>query len=510
MTYLNGGKITMNNELFDSELILAAEDFPDDQFQKYHTFSSYENKIIRKLIAHGPVLIRGGRGSGKSALLKEAYFRSNSTPFSETILGIYISLRHLPLLRTEGKDYEHYFCKLVIDNIKKSMRSSDEETEDFNPNPDIGELQQELLKLSTNIQKRIILFFDDAAHIGRETSLKEFFDIFRTLSSNTVSCKAAIYPGVTEFGSRFDLLNDANVIDIARNEENPSFSSFFREIIEVRYSSSVDTDNIKLPLDDFARFLGRAVTGNVRAFIYAMNYLIELSDEDSIGLLEIEKTLKNLAIEYYWPLLEELQPKLGKYEPLVDPARELAEILYDDVSKLVDRPDYGPSCLINREVVERLKKLFEIMEYAGFVVKRDSSRAMKNGGRGTRYILNLCNLLEVMPSNRLTTDLFKKWNTIEKEYTQIHRRGILDKISLPPLEESSNLGILDKDISVLAKSKAYPYGLTPHRMRKLEQGNFSTVGDIAEAKDEELLKLEDIGDIWLNRIKSVVGQAIWM
>lgn len=87
------------------------------------------------------------------------------------------------------------------------------------------------MQLSTKIQKRIVLFFDDAAHIGRETSLKEFFDIFRTLSSNTVSCKAAIYPGVTEFGSRFDLLNDANVIDIARNEENPSFSSFSRKLL---------------------------------------------------------------------------------------------------------------------------------------------------------------------------------------------------------------------------------------------------------------------------------------
>lgn len=497
-------------ETFDSELILAAEDFPDDQFQKFHTFSSYENKIIRKLIAHGPVLIRGGRGSGKSALLKEAFFRCNSQPLCENILGVYISLRHLPLLRTEGKAYENYFCKLLIDNIKKTILGSYEKVEEFDPTPDIGELQQELLKLSTLIQKRIVLFFDDAAHIGRETSLKEFFDIFRTLSSNTVSCKAAIYPGVTEFGSRFDLLNDANVIDIARNEENPSFSSFFKEILEVRYASSINKENIKLPLDDFARFMGRAVTGNVRAFIYALNYLVEISDDGSIGLLEIEKTLKNLAIEYYWPLLEELEPKLGKYEPLVDPSRELAEILYDDVSKLVDRPDYGPSCLINREVVERLKKLFEILEYAGFVVKRDSSRAMKNGGRGTRYILNLCNLLEVMPSNRLTTDLFKKWNTIEKEYTQIHRRGILDKISLPSLEELSNIGILEKDITVLAKSKAYPYGLTPHRMRILEQGNFSTVGDLAEAADEELLKLEDIGESWLNRIKSVVGQAIWM
>lgn len=497
----------MVNDSFDSELILAAEDFPDDQFKKFHTFSSYENKIIRKLIAHGPVLIRGGRGSGKSALMKEAFFRVNESPLSDNILGVYISLRHLRLLRSEGKDYENYFCKLVIDHIKFVLGQTGEEN--FEPNPDIGELQQSLLTLSTSIGKRIILFFDDAAHIGRETSLKEFFDIFRTLSSNTVSCKAAIYPGVTEFGSRFDLLNDANVIDIARNEETPQFTDFFKNIIEIRYSEYITNEKLKLPIDDFSKFIGRAVTGNVRAFIYAMNYIIELSDE-TIGLLEVEKTLKYLATEYYWPLLEELEPKLGRYEPLIEPTRELAEILYRDVSELVDRPEYGPSFLIHREVVERLKKLLEIMEYGGFVVKRDSSRAMKNGGRGARYILNLCNLIEVMPGNRLTTDLFNKWNRVEKEYTQIHRRGILDKIDLPDLEETKKLGILEMSIDVLKKSKAYPYGLTDFRIENLIEADLCTVGDLAEASDEDLLRIEGIGDHWLSRIKSVVGQAVWM
>lgn len=497
----------MVNENFDSELILAAEDFPDEQFKKYHTFSTYENKIIRKLIAHGPVLIRGGRGSGKSALMKEAFFRVSEPPLSENILGVYISLRHLRLLRSEGKDYESYFCQLVIDHIKRVLGPSEEYN--FEPNPDIGELQQALLKLTTNLGKRVILFFDDAAHIGRETSLKEFFDIFRTLSSNTISCKAAIYPGVTEFGSRFDLLNDANVIDIARNEETPQFTDFFKNIIQIRYSEHITSERLKLPLDDFSKFIGRAVTGNVRAFIYAMNYMIELSEE-TIGLLEIEKTLKYLATEYYWPLLEELEPKLGRYEPLIDPTRDLAEILYEDVSGLVDRPDYGPSFLIHREVVERLKKLLEIMEYAGFVVKRDSSRAMKNGGRGARYILNLCNLIEVMPSNRLTTDLFNKWNKVEREYTQIHKRGVLDKIQLPDLEESKNLGILEMPIDVLRKSKVYPYGLTEFRIETLTEANYRTVGDLAESSDEELLAIEGIGDHWMNRIKSVVGQAVWM
>ena len=322
-----------------------------------------------------------------------------------------------------------------------------------------------------------------------------------------ISCKAAIDPGVTEFGSRFDLLNDATLLIL---QEMKSIHPFqFKEIITLRYSSSITTKKMTTSLEEFSMCKGRSVAGNVRAVVFAVNYLNEICD-DSIGLLDIEKSLKYLASEYYWPLLEELEPKLGRYEPLVIPAQELAEVLYKIVSEQVDKPDYGPSCLIHRDAIERLKKLFEILEYAGFLVKRDSSRAMKSGGRGTRYVLNLCNLLEVMPSNRLTSDLFSKWNKIEKEYTQIHRKGDLDKISLPELKEVNNLGILDKDLTILAKSKVYPYGLTAARITILESSGLKTVGDLALATDEELLDLNRIGDHWLNRIRSVTGQAIWM
>lgn len=493
----------MYDDEFNSELILAAEDFPDDKFKENHIFSSYEEKIIRKLIAHGPVLLRGGRGSGKSTLLKEAFFRTKNEAYSKNILGIYISLRYLPLLRSKGKEYEEYFCRILSETIQREVDN------DFNSSLDIGNLQTALYEMSIKQQKRIILYFDDAAHIGRETSLKEFFDIFRMLSNNTVSCKAAIYPGVTEFGMRFDLLNDTNVIDITRNEEHIYFREFFEELIDIRYSNSIAQKKLTIGKGDFVKFMGRAVAGNVRAFIFAMNYLGE-STNGTITLPDIEDALKHLASEYYWPLLEELEPKLGKYEPLVEPAREMAEILYDIVAESIDKPEYGPSCLIHRDNIARLKKVFEILEYAGFLVKRESSRAMKSGGRGARYTLNLCNLLEVIPHGRLTTDLLRKWLTHEKEYTQISKKSKLEELELPELEEFKDLGILASDIKILEKSNAYPYGLTEHKISILKNAGYTSVKDLFNASDKEILDLEGISYYWLGRIKSVIGQAIWM
>lgn len=45
----------------DSGLLLAAEECPRDEFEKYHSFAKYERAIIQRIIAHGPVLLRGAR-----------------------------------------------------------------------------------------------------------------------------------------------------------------------------------------------------------------------------------------------------------------------------------------------------------------------------------------------------------------------------------------------------------------------------------------------------------------
>lgn len=497
------------NELFDPELLLAAEDFPDEEFEKYHTFAEYEDGIIRKLIAHGPVLLRGGRGSGKSALLKEAFNRINKGSISQKAIGIYISLRYLPLLRYQDQEYERFFCKLLIEHVKKFLETHNIEVT-FDSLPEVDELQKQLINLSIKINRRIVLYFDDAAHIGRETSLKEFFDIFRTLSCSTVSCKAAIYPGVTEFGTRFDLMNDANVVDIARNHENQSFTIFFRSILEKRFSKKLSKEELSksINFNDFAAFLGRAVIGNVRAFIYACNYLSE-NKQGSIGLPDIEKSLKYLASEYYWPLLEELKPKLGSYEPLIDPASKVAETLYNLVSDSLSNPGYGPSCIVHRDHIERMKKVFEILEYAGFVTKLDSSRAMKSGGRGTRYALNLCNIIEKISPSRLTSELFFNWLSYEKEL-EIFKGGPLENIDLPDVSDSKEIAILGMPIEVLQVSKAYPYGITENKINKLKEIGIKTVGELADRPDEDILAIEGIGEEWLKRIRNVVGQAIWM
>ncbi len=500
----------VKNNSEDVSLLIAAEDFEDEQFLKYHSFTLYDENIIKKLIAHGPVLIRGGRGSGKSALLRAANLRVKKD-YAQNILGFYISLRYLPLLKTKGDEYEKYFCDILIKNILSEM--SDDFTEEiFDCDRNISETKNALRKLSTRLNKRIILFFDDAAHIGRESSLKTFFDIYRTLSSSTVACKAAIYPGVTEFGPRFDILNDAYVIDIARSEKDKYFIPFFKEILINRYGDSVykkANASKTITIDDFSGFLGRSVAGNVRAFLFACNYIDNSIKEDAISINSIDATLKYLSQEHFWPLIEELKPKLGIYETIMDVLPEISEAIFKSVGSTQMRESYGPSFIIHRSNIERLKKLFEILEYTGFVAKSDASRGLKSGGRGTKYNINLSLLLEQVVPSRLTQELFKKWLGNDTESVEFGQSSILSKFKLPEPDDKE-LGVLNQPIEVLKKSNAYPYGLTEAKIEKLREGGFDTVEKIFNASEDDILNIDTLGQGWYLRIQNILGQAIWM
>lgn len=493
----------------DDGLILAAEECPPEKFEKLHFFSSHDGLIIRKLIAHGPVLVRGGRGSGKSALLIEAHRRMQE---AQSVFSVYMSLRYLPLLQSDGSEYIGHFCVLLSKEIQKELafRKIDYS---FSTASDQATLQIALGELSSALNKRIVILFDDAAHIGREKPLEVFFDLFRTLSSNTTSCKASIYPGVTRFGTRFDVFNDSTVVDISRSDVSSSTGYFF-EVLKSRYPELAVRERFsdRLNPDQFSNLVGRAVVGNMRGFILACN---NFENSAKIGIPEVSTVLVQLAETYFWPLMEEVAPKLGVYEPMIAPAQSIFEAIVESLVRPVKnnhRTVAQDRVTVHRDLVSKFSKAFEILEYLGFVSKREASRSMKSGGRGPVFAVNLCSILEQIPSKRLTIEMGEEWIGGKPELAEIHSSGnLFSDISLPTLEnESSDLGILSKPIEALAKSPIYPYGLTADKINKLKAGGINNVGELARAEDAKLHAIEGIGVRTVAKIGNVVMQAIWM
>lgn len=492
------------NNIDENTLVLAAEDFELENFEQYHFFTAQDKRNISKLRAHGPILLRGARGAGKSALMLEAFKGLYPQKSDSSAIGIYISLRHLDLLRSSGDIYIKLLCKLIAREANKLF---DEEVISSAIDT-IAELQNELNKLSTIYNKRVVIFFDDAAHIGRETNLNDFFDSFRTLSNSYISCKASIYPGVTRFGTRFDVYNDATVIDINRPEKNSDFSELFEEVINRRFSDSLHDGRFGSSISkfQFCDLIGQAVLGNMRAFIFACNEIINIAlDSQYITFTHISESFKQLASNYFWPLLEEIEPKLGMYEPMVEPAQRIAEIVFSKTGNKNER-----SILVLREICLDLKKPIEILEYIGFISRKEVSRSMKSRGRGTRYILNICILTEYLSNGRINSDDFMRWKSNDENSTEFHRGSELTNIKLPEINEFDDLDILKKDISTLIKSNAYPYGLTQLMITRLHENNIITIEHLLEKSDEEILSINNIGVQTMKRIKSILNQAIWM
>ena len=501
-------KIQELNPQDDAGLILAAEECPPEKFGDFHKFSSYDEVIVRKLSAHGPVLLRGGRGSGKSALLIEAHRRMKIV---ENVFPVYVSLRYLPLLQSDGQEYIGHFCGLLSQAIQQEIKNRHLGF-DFAIAQDLVSLQVALPSLSQSLGMRIVFLFDDPAHIGREKPLEVFFDLFRTLSSNLTSCKASIYPGVTKFGIRFDVFNDSTVIDISRSDVSGE-PDFFPQVIRARYPKLADRTifSDRFSPDQFANLLGRAVVGNLRGFILACN---RFEGKERIGIPEVTQCFLDMATDYFWPLMEEVAPKLGMYEALVEPAREIVEAIVDHAAKPVrerSRTVAQDRVLIHRQIVSQYLKVFEILEYLGFVARREASRAMKSGGRGPVFAINLCNLLDSIPTKRLTAEIIEEWINGVSEPAELHVSGsAFQSIKLPLLPVEHGLAILERSVNDLGRSRAYPYGLTTNLIERLSGAGITTVGQIANSSDTELDQIDYIGTERIKIIRDVLYQAIWM
>ena len=487
------------------ELRLAAEEFTDIEFGNYHVFSNSDEQVIRRLIAAGPVLLRGPRGSGKSAYMRAAHMRIKNT--EKNIFSVYISLRHFPLLAAQPNEYLIVLIPYIAQLIQKEIIDNQIEfSEKFGPIKSVADLKEALGELGSRLNNRIVLMFDDVAHIGRETSIAGFFDLFRTISSSVVSCKAAIYPGVTKFGDRFDFYSDATVVEAQRDERSSDFGDFFSKILILRYPTLLEKSEIRLkPI--LPLLIGRAVLGNIRAF---NAFCTQLSSHKLISVPILGDELKWLSSNYFYPALEELQTKLGAYAPMLNIAEEVAKIIFEDCGKQKIN-----SIIIHREHAQRIGKVFEILEYTGFIAKREASRSLwkTKSGRGPRYVLNLGPLFEKIPGNTMSYDLIDTLIRVtipNDEIIEYPSNSDLQNFNCPEPHEDVPIGILTLPVSALEMGTAIPYGLTPLMISALENHGLRTVQDVISASMEELKSIPNIWNAKALRIRNAVEQAIWM
>jgi hypothetical protein len=114
---------------------------------------------------------------------------------------------------------------------------------------------------------RLCLLFDEAIHIFLPEQQRQFFTVFRDLRSPFIGCNAAVYPGVTSYGSVFELTHDATLRRLERDILAPNYVENMKDIV-LRQAAS-DTSLVSAINRNGANFavLAYCVSGNPRLLL---------------------------------------------------------------------------------------------------------------------------------------------------------------------------------------------------------------------------------------------------
>ncbi|QWV98180.1 hypothetical protein KP005_02485 [Geomonas nitrogeniifigens] len=283
-----------------------ADYIQDTDLIKMTVNNTFFDEIQLKLIQKGAKLIVGPRGSGKTHQMKIAYnscIKNNSNPMAVYVtFGKYYHLEPFLYKAPNAITIFHTWvlAKLVLavgrfvndynpqsfESFYLSNRMDENELLEFVSEAEKGVLSDGnsrlIRKLTiTNIisiinqacelagRKRTILLLDDAALSLTPDYMIEFFDIFRSLKTVTISPKASVYPGTTQYGPRFHVSHDAEKVDCWLNVNDQDYGNFMDQIFKKRLGlSNEDISGEVVELLKYGSFgIPRAFITLVRSYL---------------------------------------------------------------------------------------------------------------------------------------------------------------------------------------------------------------------------------------------------
>ncbi|TQF09467.1 hypothetical protein FJV41_44455 [Myxococcus llanfairpwllgwyngyllgogerychwyrndrobwllllantysiliogogogochensis] len=301
----------------------------------------------RKLLARGAKLLVGPRGTGKTHLMRFTYAAATKDNAQPLVLyanfNRYLTLE--PLLSTASDAIQRFhawvLAKLLIaagehcgalgiDLEKLALPAPLETLRGL-----IGQLEKgsghreyeatgRLLTIDSTIsslerlrmlamRERTVLLLDDAALTLADKYLEEFFRLFRQLKTETVSPKASVYPGSTQYGPTFHASHEVESIQLWISIADPNYSSLMGEIADKRIGQSEKKNTEVVEVLKFMAF------GVPRAFL-------RLLRDYSAATGTVQQRL-NTTIEGHTTLITQeyasLGLKLPQFKSIIDSGKRL-------------------------------------------------------------------------------------------------------------------------------------------------------------------------------------------
>ena len=505
-----------------SDFKLRTESIKDSEIEKLAVTSESDKKIISALKSSEPCLLEGSRGTGKSFLMKMAQLSIDKSELKS--ISVFLSFNISSLVNTnDDLQFYHWMLAKTLRALMNKLRKNGLNISSYTRNLLSNDILDDSIKIENNLKHivklfensyknnekidiealpdiedvkeavseiceehhldRIYFFFDEAAHVFRPEQQRQFFNLFKDLRSAYITCNAAIYPGVTHFGSSFEPIHDCNYQILDRNITDKDYLNYFRGMVEKQAD-----DKIKESIDNQTALfntLALSCGGNPRILLKTLQNLSKFNTR------EINKEIKEFYRIKIWSEHTELGEKYRGHKELIDWGRDFLE---ETVIKNIYGNDKSTVYFwVDKDVPETVKEALRLLTYTSIIKKIDSS-VRSHGRLGVRYEVKygciialesnpLSKSEELLP--KISIRLFTEFGKNHPEYNSISNLSNYIQDEEQYIESLESM--LKKPIDVLS--------LTEWQKNKLKGADIFTIKDLHALKESDLIeRIYNVGE----------------
>ncbi len=530
-----------------TDFIIRTEDLRPEEVLKLFVSTARDAEIVTALKSPMPIVIEGSRGTGKSLLMRVCEQEQLKEFNSKRVLQVYLSFAKSSLLNSaDPQQFQHWMLARLCARILRSLAQQGFESKpttavkvlsggstrisssplkleavaeefensykkpgrsvDADSIPLVEDFKDAVQDLCEELGiRRLNVLFDEAAHIFRPEQQRQFFTLFRDLRSPYLTCNAAVYPGVTAYGSTFETTHDAQLKLLNRDVLDPAYRDQMRDIVYRQAESSLQREIAKNGENFDA--LAYAVSGNPRLLLKTVALAGKLRTS------EVESVIKEFYRTTIWAEHSGLAERYPGHKELIDWGRTFVEgtaipeaIKRNSAWQSSGRAERTSTIWIHRDAPEAAKEGLRLLTYTGILSKIDSGIVATRSEIGTRFGINIgCLAASASRPIAFISDL-RKGMTI-KRFTEFGANfssfvDISKKVG-DKIEADSSVALsvlLARDISVL--------DLSEHQEKSLRSIDMQTVGKALNASEEEFQEAKYIGPVRSRKIKNIVTAAV--
>lgn len=527
--------------------VFRTEDIRPEEILDLFVPTDRDLQLISALKSASPVVLEGSRGTGKSFLLRVCEQQQMADIASTRVVPVYVSFVKSSLLSAKNEQqFQHWMLARLASRVLRTLYqlgllakttssaavlagnqggTAGEMTElenvaqrfedsfknpgvlvDDSAIPDVESFKDAIQDLCEDLGvRRINVLFDEAAHIFRPEQQRQFFTLFRDLRSPYMTCNAAVYPGVTSYGSSFEAVHDAQIESLNRDIHGATYREQMREIVMKQSSAELQSD-IERHGENFDA-LALAVSGNPRLLLKTISLAGRLRTS------EVQSVLKDFYRTTIWAEHSALAERYPGHKALIDWGRIFVETnaIPDALQKNESWRAEGKlerTCYfwVHRDSPEAVVEGLRLLAYTGVITKIDSGVVATRRDIGTRYAINI-GCLAAPSSNPIAfISELKRGLTIKRftEYGQNHAAF---------MEIAARIGgMVDADLStVLERLMNAPISqldLTSYQQRALQSVGIMTVGDALTSSEATFQKAMYIGPVRSRKMMNVATAAV--